>query len=722
VPIRKPTLSQLFTLSLIALVAALGLVWFVVVGSTGDAVVESSERVREEAARRIGERVADFLAQAPRAVRDVELALAGGRVRPRDPADLEAALAVELRANVDVGELTLTFARRSGFAADGALTLEPAARGQISVARLRDDGAERIVSRRVRAAADGRFVAERRELPEGSGAPAPAFVPETPDAVADPTLHLTFATPTRRDQYGSLLWSDVHWSQLDAALEEGRRRVEVSVQKAVADAEGEFVGVLRVGLLVAQLDRSVAAASGAGDPHRVFLCDGDGRVVTRGGAGDRRRLFGDDLRVDPESLPPEVAAALAAPALRAAAGGARAVSDSFQSGGEEWLATYRPLPETQGWCVGVVVPRAAYVGRLVAMRGRLLALLLALVLAVVVAGGLVLRGVRRAHAQITRESARMDTLEFAPAEAASPFRDVAEVLRSLEGAKAAMRALGRYVPIDLVRRLWRDRREPALGAAPAELSLLFTDVRDFTTLAEQLAPDELAAALGSYLDEMTRVIQRELGGTIDKFIGDSVMAFWNAPEPVADPAARACRAALRCRDAVRALALTPAWRGRPPFETRFGLHEDRALVGHFGARDRMNYTAIGDAVNLASRLEGLNKEYGTTILASEKIAAAAGGRFEFRRLDVVAVKGRSGAITVFELLGERDGEAPRPAHATRYEAAFEAYTRRDFVAAIALLEPQADDPPSRVLLERCRAYRRAPPPPEWRGIFVASSK
>jgi len=86
------------------------------------------------------------------------------------------------------------------------------------------------------------------------------------------------------------------------------------------------------------------------------------------------------------------------------------------------------------------------------------------------------------------------------------------------------------------------------------------------------------------------------------------------------------------------------------------------------------------------------------------------------------MKKRNGAITVFELLGERDGEAPRPTHATRYEAAFEAYARRDFVAAIALLEPQADDPPSRVLLERCRAYRRAPPPPEWRGIFVASSK
>jgi hypothetical protein len=138
---RKPTLSQLFTLSLIALAAALGLLWYVVVDATGAAIVESSEHVRAATSLRIGERVAGFLAQAPRAVRDFELALAGGRVRAREPDDLEAALAVELRSSGDVGELTLTYARRAGFGADGAATLDAAPRGQVSVARLRDGGA-----------------------------------------------------------------------------------------------------------------------------------------------------------------------------------------------------------------------------------------------------------------------------------------------------------------------------------------------------------------------------------------------------------------------------------------------------------------------------------------------------------------------------------------------------------------------------------------------------
>ena len=134
------------------------------------------------------------------------------------------------------------------------------------------------------------------------------------------------------------------------------------------------------------------------------------------------------------------------------------------------------------------------------------------------------------------------------------------------------------------------------------------------------------------------------------------MAIWNAPEPVTDHPRMACLAAVRCRDASRALAKTPEWRGLPAFETRFGLHCANALVGHFGARDRMNYTAIGDAINLASRLEGLNKQYGTSIIASESVVERARDAFDFRLLDVVAVKGKSDAITIYEVLGNK-GEA-----------------------------------------------------------------
>jgi adenylate cyclase len=253
-----------------------------------------------------------------------------------------------------------------------------------------------------------------------------------------------------------------------------------------------------------------------------------------------------------------------------------------------------------------------------------------------------------------------------------------------------------------------------------EISIMFTDIKDFTTCAEQLKPNELAPALGHYLEMMVNIIQQETGGTIDKFIGDAIMTFWNAPEPVAEHARMACLAALRCREAGRLLAESPEWRALPPFETRFGLHQEKALVGHFGAPDRMNYTAMGDAVNVASRLEGLNKQYGTSIIVSDRIFENTRVHFDFRLLDWVAVKGKTDAIKIYELLGMK-GEGHNET-VTAYEAAYEAYAARDFDKAISILEPHMKDAPSAILIERCRAFQQTPPPEDWCGIHISVSK
>jgi adenylate cyclase len=251
--------------------------------------------------------------------------------------------------------------------------------------------------------------------------------------------------------------------------------------------------------------------------------------------------------------------------------------------------------------------------------------------------------------------------------------------------------------------------------------VLFTDIKEFTPFAEGTTADKLAEILGRYLSVMATAIQSEKG-TIDKYIGDAVMAFWNAPEPVADHTILACRAALKCRADLQALYQSPAWQGVPPFETRFGLHRCVASVGHFGAPDRFNYTAIGDGINLASRLEGLNSQYGTTIIASESIYSAAKEHFEFRRLDRVAVKGKTEGVTIYELVAERTQGTQRLTHIACYEQAFDAYQRADFRAALSLLEAQSHDHPSRVLAERCRHLIENPPPSDWNGIHIFMTK
>ena len=723
----KPTLNQVFGLSILGLAAILGVLFFIVFDGSKTTIVESSENIRNIASREISGRVARFLGKAPAIEQQFQRELAHGLLDARNPLVIEPALAALLLSDSDVGEVTLTSGRKTGFDENGDLQLAKEPREQWSVFRSGNGkGADQIWSRHVHQE-NGTFVSDRRVLnPAASFAALP--VTREPGTLKDPTLHLTFVTPASREFNGRLLTSDLHWSQIDAELPKSQGRVEVSVQQVITDSEGAFLGVLRVGLFAQQLDEEMRlnlAPEGKNDPHRIFLCDLDGRLITRVMPEDRVVEMGEDLqdlRVASTNLPNEIKTALADPRIQSLTAESPTFSGDFRSDGEEYLCTFRKLEGTLDWVVGIVVPRSHYLGKLAGMRDRLLAGSLGIMLLIVAVGSLILRGVKRAQAQITNESLKMNAFDFSPAPTTSAFRDVSEVLGSLEKAKTAMRAMGKYAPIDLVRRLYRENSEPALGGQAMEISMMFTDIKGFTTYAEQLSANELADALGRYLDTMAGIIQQETHGAIDKYIGDAIMAFWNAPEPLRDHTQMACLAALRCRDAGRALAVSPEWGERPGFETRFGLHLDTALVGHFGAHDRMNYTAIGDAVNLGARLEGLNKQYGTTIIASERIVAAAGDRFEFRLLDLVAVKGKSKAVRIYELLGTKRGATSRNEAINAYEEAFGRYLARDFASAIDILKMHPADPPGAVLIERCRDYLREPPPEPWNGIFVAQSK
>jgi adenylate cyclase len=205
------------------------------------------------------------------------------------------------------------------------------------------------------------------------------------------------------------------------------------------------------------------------------------------------------------------------------------------------------------------------------------------------------------------------------------------------------------------------------------------------------------------------------------------MAFWNAPNAVPDHAAQACRAALRAQE--RLAALRPRWEaaGQPVFKARIGLHTGEVIVGNFGTEERFAYTAMGDSVNLASRLEGQNKAYGTYICASEAVRQAAGSEFEWRRLDRVAVVGRSEGTDVYELLGERGTVAPEVLEARDcYEVALAAYFARRFDEAAAAFREAAalrpDDKAAAVMARRADDLSGYPPPADWTGVFVSSNK
>jgi adenylate cyclase len=243
---------------------------------------------------------------------------------------------------------------------------------------------------------------------------------------------------------------------------------------------------------------------------------------------------------------------------------------------------------------------------------------------------------------------------------------------------------------------------PELGGERKDITILFTDIAGFTPIAEGLEPELVMQRMSTYFEILTAAL-RAHGGTIDKFIGDAVMAFWNGLVHDPNHVASGCRAVLAAHAAIGDLNNRLLADGLAPMPTRFGLHTGPAVVGNVGSSERMNFTALGATVNLAARLEPLNKVYGTEILVSEQIARQVGHDFLFRSVALVRPKGVTQPLRVYELLAD-GSDAQNYAWVGAWETAFTAFVSGDLGTAMrgleALGEPLADDPVRLRLLAR----------------------
>lgn len=253
---------------------------------------------------------------------------------------------------------------------------------------------------------------------------------------------------------------------------------------------------------------------------------------------------------------------------------------------------------------------------------------------------------------ITAQAARLQTMA-APSKTptGSFIREVNTLGMTVHKAQRAIWSFARLAPREIVRGVLDNTISAELGGTRQEITALFTDVRGFTSLSETADPDVLMQQTSRYFTALTDAIMAE-GGTVDKFIGDGIMAFWNAPNPQEDHCERACRAALRAMEANDAINQRFEAEGLPPFHTRYGIHVGEAVVGNLGSAERMNYTVLGNVVNLAARLEGLNKQYGTEILISEAVFDRVRSRFRCRYVDSVIAKGMMTQTRVYELQEE----------------------------------------------------------------------
>jgi adenylate cyclase len=712
-PLSRPSLAQLFVFATAAASLAVGITFYAVLQSTRRSIVRRSEMLRAEAALRIGGRLSSELGAAASVLDEVASAIRFDALRVDDAAAVESRLFSELLSHPTISDVAVTHAVLMGRQSAWG----PADRWQISVFRASPDPESAIMTRSI-SEVDGVFVSDVRRRARGGSLWNGVF--ERESLAVDPTSHPTFETTVSPSLYGKAIWSDLSYSELDAALPRSARRVVVTLQNAVEDASGRFAGVVRVGLLTQTID--ALSSADTGDPaQRVFLCDRQGRLVARSDPSDHLELMGDDLRFVSARPQPELSTALDRLRQRELANDEVERSERIVVAGVPFLVTYRALDNSQEWVAGILVPEDHYTRDLRALRDRFLAAIVVVTAIVLLIGGFVVQRLRRSLGRVIETMARMRGFDFSPSEVDAPLREMVEVMEGVERAKTSVRALGKYVPMDLVRELYEANREPALGGELRELSLMFSDIEGFTSLSERLPPAALAQALGYYLEAMTAGV-RSTRGTVDKFIGDSVMAFWNAPTACPDHPQRACASVLACLRNTRELYASSAWTGLPPLATRFGLHRARVMVGHFGALERFSYTALGDGVNLASRLEGLCKQYGVFALASETVVEQVRDVFAFRLIDRVAVKGKHASVRVYELLGALGDDSAVQESARVYEQGLEAYFARDFGAALALFASRAGDPPSLVLAERCRKLLASPPSDDWDGVYVATTK
>ncbi|MBA2539969.1 MAG: hypothetical protein H0V17_10070 [Deltaproteobacteria bacterium] len=400
-------------------------------------------------------------------------------------------------------------------------------------------------------------------------------------------------------------------------------------------------------------------------------------------------------------------------------------SVEFTANGTTYVGNYRRIDGDRGlhWGVGLVIPEDEIVGPVKRNRRNTIAITSVSIVIAILLAILLSMQIARALRQLASETEAIALfhLEAKPVLPSSVV-EVRQLASAVEDMKRGLRSFQKFVPVDFVRSLVASGGEAVLGGKRATITVHFSDIADFTTISEKLRPEELVVLLSEYLSLMSGPILAS-GGTIDKFIGDAVMAFWNAPNTVADHAFVACKTVLANQDILA--KRRPQWvaAGKPALTARVGLHTGDAVVGNIGSDARLDFTAIGDTVNLASRLEGLNKSYDTEIIISASTYELVKSRVVVRPVDRVAVKGKDASILIYELLGLAGGVASTvEARAKNHAAAIEAYFERRWDDAIGMLSSTPDDKAAQLIVERARGFKQAPPADGWDGTYRMTSK
>jgi adenylate cyclase len=507
---------------------------------------------------------------------------------------------------------------------------------------------------------------------------------------------------------------DDHWSTL--TTHPGGERL-AAVLAAPIDIDQKRAGVLAIIIELTRVSNFLSQLT-VGKSAGAFLLDREGEVIASPDP-DADEL--NALKTNHPLLP------VAVDAMRRAGGYNPGEGEPFHTwvtrGGKAYQAVLTPI-SFPGWSLVTVVPESEFLGPVqMTIRNLLIGLAALIVFAGLLSAWLAQRLIAAPLIKVMGEIRHVERFDLDKVERhPSRLTEIENLSGAISDMAQGLAAFRKYIPADLVKRLVSDGNGARLGGAVRPMSVMFIDLAGFTGMSERLG-DRIIPLLSRYFDCVSAQIQSH-GGTIDKFIGDAVMAFWGAPAPSPDHAVDCCRAALACQRAMEEAGLVDD-KGEP-VKIRIGINSGDMLVGNIGSEVRLNYTVIGDAVNIASRLEGINKVYGSTIIIGPETRRLAGDRIVVRELDRLAVYGRAGGLQIYELLGMAGEFVSSLDWVKSYEAGLAAWRAGDFTAAIGAfektLELRSNDAASSVMIERCKAHRDNPAGEDWDGTTVARTK
>jgi adenylate cyclase len=523
--------------------------------------------------------------------------------------------------------------------------------------------------------------------------------------------------PHKRDWYfqpkhtGKPFWSHVY-----GFFSSATNQVGITISYPVFDDKGVFAGVLGADIDIKAVSTFLATVT-VGKSGLAVITDSRGRVIAHP----------DFAQVVAKS---QVGKAVINPITHVTpswlGSGYKALGDKVnksllhKTGGEQYLFARHAFPESFGvpWVVIVGAKDDDFIGSAKKTNRNNLIIAFAVLLLGVLFILHISNSISKPLAQLTEETNKVRNFDLdGSVDAHSKIQEIRELNESIGAMKHSLRAFKKYVPSELVRTLLKTEQKVEIGGHQKELTIFFSDIQGFTSISEEVDPQFLMTHLSEYLEELTSILIAH-DATIDKYIGDAIMAFWNAPLDTPDHPVLACEAALKCQARLRELNAQWKSQGKPELITRMGIQTGTAVVGNIGSSERMNYTILGDNVNLAARLEGINKMYGTHLLISEATNKRLNNRFLTRPLDIVRVKGKEKPVKIFELLDicTESTDANCKLRVDVVTKAFDCYIKRDWDGAIehlgGLIKNQ-NDSAAYDFMRRCRQFQQSPPPKDW---------